>query len=69
MLNLEELDDFLEGAFKPDGLDYIYYVFWEKGITLEEFNRLPIPYIMRMVQMYSFVKEKELEAAKNAGRN
>jgi len=37
------------------GLYAAWYTFFDKGISLEEFERLPLPYILAMLN-----KEKEL---------
>lgn len=47
---------------KPSDLEFIYYLFWERGISLEEFDRLPIPYILSVVGVLSHVKEQEAKA-------
>lgn len=43
----------------PSTLDFIYFSFWDRGISLEEFNRLPIPYILTMIQTLNYIKAKE----------
>lgn len=49
---------------KPSDLEFIYYLFWERGIALNEFNELPIPYIISVVSSLSYSKEQEAKAYK-----
>jgi hypothetical protein len=63
MLNLEELEEFTQG-FAPDPLQKVQYLFFERGISLSEFNELPIPYIMDMIRTHIFVEEKKAKANK-----
>lgn len=51
--------------FKPTNLDIIYYLFFKHGVTVKDMDKLPIPYIMRMVQMYLW--EAELQKEKVTG--
>jgi hypothetical protein len=63
MLNLNELDEFLlDKEYIPDPIDIIYYLFWEKGFSMEQVNELPIPYIMSIVSTHGYVKKKEKES-------
>lgn len=59
MLDLSSLDQFKEKKFEPSNLDFIYYIFWEKGISLKEFNELPMPYIFSIVNTDIYMKEQE----------
>jgi len=53
----------------PSDVEFIYYIFWEKGIDLERFNRLPIPYILEILKVYNYIKkEEEKVLKKNAKR-
>lgn len=52
---------------KPDIIETVYYVFWDKGIGLEEFNELPIPYIIGILKCLEYknkLEEKEMRKAK-----
>lgn len=50
----------------PSQLDFIHYIFFDKGISLKEFEDLPIPYILSMVKTQMHLKEKELEEIEKA---
>jgi len=71
MMGLNALDASLKSQFGekhkkfvPNNLNFIHYLFFEKGIGIEEFNRMPIPYIMSMVNTHSYYKELELNGMK-----
>lgn len=49
---------------EPTILNSIYYLFFRKGIDFNDFNKLPIPYIVDVLDTYSYYKEKEAEAMK-----
>ena len=64
-----DLDCLVDKSNIPSHIEIVYYVFWEKGVTLEEFNKLPIPYIMSILKTFNYVREKEeAEIKKNARR-
>jgi hypothetical protein len=65
---LNSLEQFNPYKFKPTDLDFIYYIMFEKGVTLDKFNVLPIPYIINMVSVYAYLKEEEIKAHKRAMR-
>ena len=65
--SLNSLEKF-NSSNKPSNLDMVYYIFWEKGISLTEFNELPIPYIMSIVSTYTYLKEEEEKAYKKANK-
>lgn len=44
---------------KPSDLEFIYYLFWERGISLREVNELPIPYIYSVLSSLGHIKEEE----------
>jgi hypothetical protein len=48
----------------PSSLEVVYFLFWEKGISLKELEELPIPYIVSIVNTYTYVKDLEAKAAK-----
>lgn len=52
----------------PNAETYVKYLFWDRGIDLNQFNKLPIPYILEMVQVYTYIKEQEIREAKKAQR-
>jgi hypothetical protein len=65
MIDLSILDEVsTQKARKPSDYEFILYLFFDKGIGLEEFNRLPIPYILSVIKTHNYVKEKEAEAYK-----
>ena len=56
---------------KPSNLEYIYYIFWKKGISYDEFNKLPVPYIFMIMKCYMYEieqKKKDAEKAKKGGK-
>ena len=51
----------------PSNIERVYYTFFEKGISLIEFNKLPIPYIMGIMRTQSYInklQEKEMKKGK-----
>jgi len=61
------LDDFVsKNKFKPNQAQLIRYLFFDKGIDLNTFNKLPLPYIMEMVEIHSYLKEQEEKELKKA---
>ena len=46
---------------KPSFMEAVYFLFWDKGISYEEFNELPIPYIMGILKTKMYYDEKEKE--------
>jgi len=66
--NLNSLEQFNNNNTKPSNLSMIYYLFWEKGISLKEFNELPIPYILDVVNTYTHIKNEEEKAMKRANK-
>jgi hypothetical protein len=65
MFNLAELEEVTgQKRFIPSSLDTIYYCFWDKGISLKEFNELPIPYLVNIMFTWEYAKRKEAEALK-----
>lgn len=67
MFGTDILDTIVKNK-KPSNIDMIYYLFWDKGISYEEFRKLPIPYIIRILKTFSYVKEEEEKAYKKANR-
>ena len=65
---LDSLNDFNIKEKTPSSINFVYYLFWEKGISLKEFNELPIPYIMDMVNTHIYMKEQEAKAYKKANK-
>lgn len=64
MINLGSLDKAFKNKDKvkePTNLQYIYHFFLEKGISLNEFVLLPIPYIMEVLMTAMYLNKKERE--------
>ena len=60
----------LDAAFKdveevPSNLELLYYMFFDKGIGLKEFNTYPIPYILGIMRTNKYIKDKEKESLKS----
>lgn len=69
MVNLSVLDDIIpEDTSKPSNIEFIYYLFWEKGIDYKRFNELPIPYILSIIKSHNWVKKEEEKAYSKAKR-
>ncbi len=69
MDGLEELDSILkESSELPTNLDYIYFLFFEKGIDYFKFNKLPIPYILSILKTHEYKLDQEEKAYKKAQR-
>ena len=68
MMGLNSLDVFKEKKFSPSDIDIIHYIFWEKGIDLNAFNELPIPYIVKTINTDNYFKSKEEAAYKKANK-
>lgn len=66
MISLDSLNHFNKDRYKPDFMDTMYYLFWEKGISSNEFDELPIPYIMRIMKVHNYVKEQEEKEMKKS---
>ena len=64
---LDRLDKYLTvDKSKPTTLEFVYYLFWEHGISLDKFNELPLPYIFGILKTYNYVKSGEEKAYKKA---
>lgn len=63
-MNFSLLDEVFKDKNEPSDLEGIYFLFFDKGISLKEFNELPIPYIMSILKVNKYVKDKESEALK-----
>ena len=64
-----DLEEFVDEKYKPPGgIDVVYYTFWEKGISYNEFKELPIPYIFSILKTHSWVKKEEEKAYKKANK-
>ena len=59
MLGLNELDKELGHKYEPSFIGQVHYLFWKKGISLKEFEELPIPYIFDILAVRNHIKEKE----------
>lgn len=53
----------------PTTLEQIHYLFFTYGISLVEFNKLPIPYILSIVRTHTYIKEQEAKDLKKARRH
>ena len=59
-MDFSSLDQhFGNSSEKPSTIELVFYLFFDKGISLEEFSELPIPYIMNIVKTQSYIKEQE----------
>ena len=69
MINKNFLDDIVSRKRrKPSDLDVLFYIFWEKGISYEEFRKLPLPYILGVLNTHAYFKEQEAEELEKAKR-
>lgn len=56
---------------KPNNTEMLMYLFFERGISYEEFKRLPLPYILSMASVHGYIRDleaKEMEKAKRKRR-
>jgi hypothetical protein len=61
--------ELLDIAFKdtsdePNKTELAHFLFFEQGIGLEKFNTYPIPYIIEMIRVKAYFRNKELEDSK-----
>lgn len=68
MFGLDSLKELVPRKDIPTSIEFIYYLFFKKGISLIEFDELPIPYILSIVKTHSYIKEKEEEEIKKNGK-
>jgi hypothetical protein len=73
MKGMQELKETLDSLtsnkkFTPTNLQFIYYLFWERGMSKNELDTLPIPYIFEMVNTHLYVKEQEQKAHKRGNK-
>jgi hypothetical protein len=66
-IDLSGLDEEFKSS-KPTFIDTVYYLFWDKGISLAEFNELPTPYILSVLRTLNYVKEEEQKALRKSRR-
>ena len=67
MISLDKLNDVVINR-KPTDVETVLYLFWEKGISYEQFSELPVPYILSVLKVYNYVKKEEEKAMKKAQR-
>ena len=61
MLGLESIGQFIEDKndFEPSDLQAIYYMFFEEGIDINAFCKLPLPYIFSVVATRGYFNKKQ----------
>jgi hypothetical protein len=60
MKGLDDLSSIVaKESYAPSDAEVLQYLFWERGISLEEFNRLPIPYIISMFRTWNWASKKK----------
>ena len=42
--------EFGKKAKEPEPHEFVWHAFWDKGISLVEFDQLPLPYILSIMQ-------------------
>jgi hypothetical protein len=62
-INLSGLDSIVKSD-TPTDYEFLLFLFFERGISLREFNELPIPYIISMSKTDGWVREKQAKANK-----
>jgi hypothetical protein len=65
---LDSLGDVVDKSGEPSSYEFALYMFWEKGISYEEFKKLPIPYTLSIIKTHRWVKQEEEKAYKKAQR-
>ena len=69
MINTELLDKIVESnSFKPNNLETVYYIFWDKGMGFKDFCSYPIPYIVSILNTHNYVRELESKELKKANK-
>jgi hypothetical protein len=66
MINLKGLEDF--NPSKPDFVETVLFIFWEKGIDYNQFKKLPLPYIFTILKVNNYKIKEEQKANKKAKR-
>jgi len=67
LAGLNDLAELATNKDKPTQLDYIYYLFWDKGMGENDVNEMSIPYILSIIKTHSHVqKEQEKEMKKGS---
>lgn len=65
---LEGLDGLKDLAtkkeYEPSPLEYAQYLFFTYGIPLDKFEEMPIPYIMSMVSVESYLAKQQKKGDK-----
>jgi len=65
---LNSLNEIVSNPDLPTDFEMVVYLFWDKGISLEEFVRLPIPYIISVLKSLKHVRTEEKRAMEKAQR-
>jgi len=65
MIDLSILDRHTT-KYKPSSFESVLYIFWEKGVSYNEFVDLPMPYIIGILNTFDYVKKEEEKAYKKA---
>lgn len=67
---LDELEQYTrKGMNAPGPIDFLYYLFWDKGIDYTRFSELPIPYILGILSTHQYIKKLEAENAKKMNKS
>jgi hypothetical protein len=67
MIDLNSLETVVNNR-KPTDVEGVHYLFWDKGISLKEFNELPLPYIFGILKVHNYIQKQEEKAMKKAQR-
>lgn len=60
MIDLSLLDEVSTAkSTKPTNYETVLYLFFDKGISWEDFKKLPLPYIFSVLKAYHYFKEEE----------
>lgn len=62
--SLSELAPNKEKFLEPSPAEMVYYMFYTKGIGLEEVSRLPIPYLLTMLETHMYAQKEQEKANK-----
>jgi len=52
----------------PTPMEAIYFFYLDRGVSLNEFNELPIPYIIGNLNTFQYIQKQEEKARKIASR-
>ena len=68
MISKAFIEGFVSRDPEPSNVESLHFFFLEKGVGLEEFNGLPIPYILGMVWVASENHKRQKKEGKKGNK-